>query len=136
MREFIRHPFGFPIAHQFVNAADSGARIEVTNLSEGGLCFLSPTYIAQGQTIEIEIPIGEEPFKSKCLVTWCAISGDGFDVGVKFDDSSTEFALRLVEQACYINEYRKEVEEKENRKLTPDEAAKEWVEKYADSFPD
>jgi len=135
MREFIRHPLGQPIEHQFVKSDDPRQKDYVRNVSKGGLCFHSRTYIAPDQLIQIDIPIGDKPFSSMCLVSWCKITGDGFDVGVKFEDKDTEFAVRLVEQACHIEEYRSEVISKEGRHLSEEEAAKEWIDKYASAFP-
>lgn len=44
--------------------------------------------------------------------------------------------MRLIEQACYIEEYRKEVFSQQGRQLSEEEAAKEWIDKYAGIFPD
>jgi hypothetical protein len=104
-------------------------------VSEGGLCFRSDNRITPGQHIEITIQNGQSPFEATCLVVWCRQEGDGFEVGVKFGDKNTEFAMRLVEQACYIEEYRKEVFSQQGRQLTEEEAAKEWIDKYASAFP-
>ncbi len=41
----------------------------------------------------------------------------------------------MIEQVCYIEQYRKEVLKKEGRKLSGEEAAMEWVEKYAKDSP-
>jgi hypothetical protein len=135
MREYIRHPFGHPIEHRFVDSDEPQEKNYARNVSEGGLCFHSKTYIAPDQVIQIDIPIGETPFQFLCQVSWCNITGDGFEVGVKFENKDSEFTMRLVEQACYIEEYRKEVALKEGRELTEEEAATEWIDKYAQSFP-
>jgi hypothetical protein len=41
----------------------------------------------------------------------------------------------LVEQVCHIEQYKKEVFLKEGRLLSGDEAAAEWIEKFANQFP-
>jgi hypothetical protein len=41
----------------------------------------------------------------------------------------------MIEQICYIEEYKKDVLESEGRILTGREAAIEWIAKHADSFP-
>jgi hypothetical protein len=41
----------------------------------------------------------------------------------------------MVEQVCHIKQYSKEILEKEGRKLSDEEAAVEWIEKYAKDFP-
>jgi hypothetical protein len=104
-------------------------------VSKGGLCFRSDSHVASGQFIQIKIPNGKLPFEATCMVAWCKKEGNGFEVGVKFEDKDTEFAMRLIEQACYIEEYRKDVLSQEGRQLTEDEAAKEWIDKFASAFP-
>ena len=135
MRGFIRHPFGYPIQHRCIDSEASRENY-LRNVSEGGLCFRSDSHIAPGQLIQIRIPNGESPFEASCLVAWCRQEGNGFDVGVKFEDKGTEFAMRLIEQACYIEEYRKQVLSQEGRQLTEEEAAKEWIAKFASAFPE
>ena len=41
----------------------------------------------------------------------------------------------MVEQACYIKQYQREILASEGRELSSDEAAMEWIGKYAASFP-
>ena len=41
----------------------------------------------------------------------------------------------MVEQVCYIESYKKVVYETEGRQLTTEEAAMEWIRKYASQFP-
>ena len=135
MRGFIRHPLGYPIQHHFINSKVPHKNY-LRNVSEGGLCFRSDTHIAPGQLIQIKIPNGQSPFEATCLVAWCSKDGSDFEVGVKFEDKDTEFAMRLVEQACYIEEYRKVAFSKQGRQLTEEEAAKEWIDKYAGAFPE
>ena len=42
----------------------------------------------------------------------------------------------MVEQICHIEQYRREVLKKEGRRLSSEEAASEWIVKYASDFPD
>jgi hypothetical protein len=41
----------------------------------------------------------------------------------------------MVEQICHIEHYKREVAEREGRELSGQQAAKEWIAKYAASFP-
>ena len=50
------------------------------------------------------------------------------------DQSTDSFSERMEAQCCQIRRYRREVIRKEGRQLSPDEAAPEWIERYADSF--
>jgi Tfp pilus assembly protein PilZ len=138
MRRYIRHPSGVPIKFSVANTHgedDSFRAFALRDVSEGGLCFCSQHPIAPGSTITIEIPIESPPFEAKGQVAWCRPEGNGYAVGVQFNDDFTRFSVRMVEQVCYIERYRAEVLDKEGRELTSDEAAQEWVERFAGEFP-
>ena len=74
-------------------------------------------------------------FTAQGIVVWCSKRNNLYVVGVKFMDSQTAFRVRMVEQICYIEGYRKKVFEAEGRQLSYEEAAIEWITKYAKSFP-
>jgi hypothetical protein len=48
--------------------------------------------------------------------------------------SQEAFRLRMLNQCRQIGEYRQAVLKKTGRLLTPDEAALEWIERYAATF--
>ena len=56
-------------------------------------------------------------------------------MGVSFVDPDDAFRTRMVEQICHIEHYKKEILEKEGRELTGEEAALEWIKRYAGRFP-
>jgi hypothetical protein len=41
----------------------------------------------------------------------------------------------MIEQICHIEHYRKEVKLAEGRELSSEEAADEWIKRYAGDFP-
>lgn len=138
MRRYIRHPSGVPIKFSVASnrgADDSFRAFALRDVSEGGLCFSSQYAIAPGSGITIEIPIETPPFQAKGVVAWCRPEGNAYAIGVQFNDYFTRFGVRMVEQVCHIERYRAEVQEREGRDLTSDEAAREWVERFAGEFP-
>ena len=60
---------------------------------------------------------------------------EGYEVGVMFMNSDSDFKVRMVEQVCHIEHYRKEVLETEGRMINGEEAALEWIKKHAKDFP-
>ena len=42
----------------------------------------------------------------------------------------------MVEQICHIEQYKQDVFEKDGRRLSGEQAALEWIEKYATDFPE
>ena len=133
MRRFIRHPVDIPINYQLLEQQQEKKKLK--NVSRGGLCFKTNESIPVGVAIHVEIPACQPKFESDGIVVWCSRSDDTYDIGVQFDDCSSEFNLRMVEQVCYIEHYKNYVWEKEGRRLTGEEAASEWIQKYAAIFP-
>ena len=77
----------------------------------------------------------QPPFEAKARVVWTREDEDGHCIGVQFLDADDAFRARRVEQVCSIENYRRQVEAREGRTLTRDEAAQEWITKYAGRFP-
>ena len=48
--------------------------------------------------------------------------------------SEEAFRLRMESQCCRIREYRLAILREDGRLLSPDEAALEWIERYAATF--
>lgn len=107
----------------------------LTNLSLGGLSFLSPDALPEGERVRFCIPILKQESYLIGTVVWCEESTQGFEIGLEFDRSKDMFRLRMIEQVCHIEHYRKEVARVEGRILSTQEAAAEWISKYAGDFP-
>lgn len=134
IRKFIRHPSDIPIkitAEHLEKKTDH----RLTNVSLGGLTFESDHYIDDGSIIRIEIPYVNPTFETESRVVWCKEKAPVYVVGVEFLEIDDAFKARLVEQICYIEQYRKELQEVEGRVLTSEEAAREWIGKFASDFP-
>ena len=50
-------------------------------------------------------------------------------------DTEDVFRARMVAQVCYIEDYRRSIARAEGRELSSEEAAGEWIAKYASKFP-
>ena len=135
MRQFIRHPSDVPIEIQ--SAPDAGyVRRSTKNVSFGGLAFSSDAALEPETIIALRIPYLRPAFEvTAARVAWCQNEGDQYAVGVQFLDSEEAFRVRMVEQVCHIESYRKDVAQREGRQLTAEEAAIEWISRYASSFP-
>jgi len=135
MRQFIRHPAEIPIEVRREDHPAQGTP-RTRNVSLGGLAFRSAGRLESGTVVEVEIPFVLPGFKTAARVVWCHPSGDAFELGVEFLDVEDAFRARMVEQVCHIEEYRRAVERDEGRTLTTEEAASEWIARYAAQFPD
>lgn len=139
MRSYIRHPVDVPISCQ-PSPSDSGEfstarQSHLKDVSTGGLSFFSADALQVGRKVCIHIDVVKPPFDAEARVTWCHPEANGYLVGLVFVEPDVEYQARMVEQLCHIEHYRKTVARLEGRKLTPQEAAMEWIEKYASDFP-
>lgn len=107
----------------------------ITNVSLGGLAFVSPSPLEVLQRVRISIPVLQQENHLVGNVVWCEQAGSSYEIGIEFEHSRDVFRLRMIEQICHIEHYRKEVEQQEGRKLSSQDAAKEWISKYAGDFP-
>ncbi len=134
MRQFIRHPVSIPIEIDKSSRLKNGA-LHALNIGYGGLAFRCQHTIKLGTVIKIKISCIQPAFEADAKVMWCCKQEDGAEIGVEFLNSDDAFMARMVEQICYIETYKNEVNLKENRTLTTEEAAVEWINKYAANFP-
>jgi hypothetical protein len=130
-RQYIRHPATIPLQFELGSVTHSCATKDVT---EGGLCFICAQPIHVDQTISITIDHCDPDFEAKGVVRWCARHGHKYLVGVAFEDQAVKYAVRMVEQVLHIEHYRQE-RLNQGVELTSQEAAVEWISKYAADFP-
>lgn len=132
LRRFIRHPSSIPIQ---VKLGEQHQQRSLKDVSKGGLCFCSAEPISVGSLVEVNILACKPGFTAKGIVSWCKPEGNQYLIGVNFQSKVITYALRMVEQICYIEDYRKRITANTGRQLTSDEAALEWIQKYAADFP-
>lgn len=133
MREFIRHPSDIPIE---IQCGGGYVQHSTKNVSYGGLAFLSDAALDVDTFIGLRMPHLRPAFEVQAArVAWCHREESGFAVGVQFLDPAEAFQVRMVEQVCHIESYRRDVEQREGRQLTAEEAAIEWISRHAPSFP-
>ena len=132
MRKYIRHPSDIPIEIDGVDMQDVESLHDV---SFGGLSFISKNRIKPDSKISITIKFVSPSFVSLTIVKWCRKHGDHYDVGVSFCDPEDAYRARMIEQICHIEHYKREMLIKEGRRLTGEQAALEWIQRYAAKFP-
>ncbi len=131
-RQFIRHPTNIPIEFS-IN--DEEKHIQAKDIGDSGLCFSCNHSINIGKHIHITIPICEPEFDAEGVVRWCKQDGAIFLIGVAFQQKSMKFAVRMVEQVCHIEHYRSQMKIDKGIELSSEQAAMQWISKYAHEFP-
>ena len=135
MRLFIRHPVSIPIEVADVGRHADDHDLEAYSLGQGGLAFRCECGLATGTRVRLRIPWVEPAFESEARVVWCHEHASGAELGVEFLNTDDAFRARMVAQVCHIEDYRRGMREAEGRELSAEEAAHEWLAKYAARFP-
>lgn len=133
MREHQRHLSQMPVQFS-LEFRNKGKRERLVNISSGGLAFSTHIEVKPGTSIHIQIPLGDYFFDADGSVVWCHKTDERYEVGVCFKDPQSEQRTRMIEQLCHIERYRWKVQDEEGRRLTSEEAAAEWISRYADVF--
>ena len=137
MRQFIRHPLNIPIE---IDSANSPSKLDAYSLGIGGLAFHGSRPMNPGSIVHIKIPYIQPEFETDARVVWCHTqdspdAAPGAELGVEFLNTDDAYRTRMVEQLCHIEQYRLEVLHNEGRKLSAEQAALEWISKFAADFP-
>jgi hypothetical protein len=142
-REYIRHPSDIPLQYTLIDKLAHHTK-STHNVSLGGLSFSAHEDLKINSWLTITITVNKNEFQVEAQVRWCSANNNLspessvsalFDVGVQFSDSLDAFTIRMVEQICHIEHYKKAVLKEQGRELSNDEAAAEWIEKFAPKFP-
>ena len=138
MRKFIRHPSCIPID---IAIDESGVgeqatkHVKMINVSSGGLAFSLLHPVVVGASLTISMQEVWPDYSASGKVVWCKETAEGaYEAGVQFDRPDEQFKARMVAQFCQIEDYRREIREKEGRVLSSDDAAREWITHYAEQF--
>ena len=134
-RRYIRHPLEMPVTYRTLTERPRPVAATTRNVGYGGLCFRASERLDAGQRLELELTVGDERCRLAAQVVWCQAAGDRYDVGVRFPTEAEAFRARMAEQACHIEEYRRRVANEEQRPLSRDGAAHEWIARNAAGFP-
>ena len=139
MREFIRHPIDIPI--KIIESEGEDCESEdsldqsLHDISIGGLRCLSDKPLAAGTEITIIIDLVDPVLEIPGIVIWCQANDASYELGIEYQGEKDVYRLRMVEQICHIEHYRKEVQTREGRNISSEEAAREWIARYAGEFP-
>lgn len=135
-RQFIRHPIEIPL--EIIKLPDHLTLDNYSkNISTGGIAFKTNQYFVPDDLLQIKIDTLNPIFESYAKVSWCLSTNDPlvFDVGVEFLNEDSTFQARMIQQVCQITLYKNLIRNAKGINLTDEEAAKEWVQKFAADFP-
>ena len=132
---FIHHRQGFPLDYKRLL---SDPEKEQSADAEGntGLLFHSEEYLQPGTAIEATITLKNRPEKIRGKVVMVRECDDYYEIGLWLAHHADASRARIVEQACYIEEYIRDKKLREGPfVINRENAAEEWISKYAAEVP-
>ena len=131
---YIKHPADIPLDYS-IESTPSIVTAPAINTHRGGMVFQTDAALPVGVRINLRLMLNGAKLALHGAITHCILMPEGhWDVGVTFAEDNEHYAMRMIEQACHIEHYRKAVAQT-GRELSSDEAAKEWIHKFAACFP-
>ena len=130
LRESERLDASYIVAIRLASAKQSDSAASMTNLSRGGLCFVSTLNLRQGDRVDIDLPSSQPVATLKARVIWCRPQRDRFSVGAEFIDMSDVRRARIIEMHRAICTYQK----MNNASGDTQQAAAEWLSLHAEKF--
>jgi len=130
VRMFDRHEGDLPISVRLEESAVYKTEM-MNNISLGGMSFRSSKSYPDGAYLRIKAVTLENSPEVEGRVVWCKRNRNSYNVGVEFNEPQAKFGIRILEQLFHIENYRQKIKRKEKRDITREQAAMEWVRKYA-----
>jgi Tfp pilus assembly protein PilZ len=137
IRRHVRHITGIPIQITLDYASRNYQKSSddtITNVSHGGMSFIADDRFDIGQKIRVRFPILNKQTALSCKVIWCQKSNRGYEIGLEFEDSEEIQRMKMIDQISDIENYKRRIALQEGRKITSEQAAREWVKQYAGDF--
>ncbi len=130
--QYISHPRQIPICLESNTASPAESH---QPLSYGGLRCLWRDKISVGRFLRISLPEINPRFFASTQVIWRRMLGTEYELGLVFLDQSQAYEMRMLEQICHITCYQQWILQQEGRVLNRDQAALEWIHRFAGRFP-
>ncbi len=133
MREYMRHPSNIPVDVK-VTGKQELCNAQALDVSIAGLCCEVDAPVEPGCMVNFSVPSLSFDYTGEGRVVWCRPKKGRYQLGIEFCSGRDAYRARMVEQVCQIEAYRRRVEECEGRRLDGEEAAAEWISRFAAKF--
>lgn len=134
--KFLHHANCRPIDCRPLAAQGDAATVTAgCEVSGFGLSFTTDKRLTPGNLVELTILVLDEPQRFVTRVMECRKHAKSYVAKVSFATEEDAFRARMAEQLCHIDAYRQSVQESEGRQLKSEDAAEEWIRKFASRFP-
>ena len=131
--EFVSHPRDLPLDITLIEDQP------FPQITEDRAGFVGITYVTlrpfdNGRSVRITLEEIDPNFCVSGRIAWCTKETDGYHIAIEFPTKEECYCVRMIEQLSQIEHYRRQAKI-EGRRLNYNEAAAEWIQKFAASFP-
>jgi len=125
VRRFIRHPTDIRVESTLLGSGRTYVA-DAHDIGLGGLHLSLPVCPEPGSDIDIRVLYVEPPYQASGRVAWCNCIDDRYDVGIELTCWQDKDWLRVVEQICEIERYRRQIQKAQACQLSIAQAAERW----------
>ena len=108
--------------------------ISVARVGFVGITYVTLLPCDRGRSVRITLEEIDPNFCVSGRIAWCKKHSDGYHIAIEFPTEEECYCVRMIEQLSQIEHYRRQAKH-EGRRLNYNEAAGEWIQKFAASFP-
>jgi len=131
--EFVAHPKDLPLDITLIEDQSFPKTNEERSGFVGITSFIQSP-LDSGQSVQITLAEIDPNFCVAGRVVSCHEESEGYCVAIEFPLEEECYCVRMIEQLSQIEHYRRQ-EKNQGRRLNYNEAAAEWIQKFAASFP-
>lgn len=131
--EFVAHPKDIPLQIKEVDDR-MFPKTEADRVGFVGITFQTARPYETDQSVQITLAEIDPNFCVIGRIVWCDPEAGGFRIAIEFPEKDDCYCVRMIEQLSHIENYRRQAKH-QGRRLNYNEAAAEWIQQFAASFP-
>jgi len=131
--EFVAHPKDLPLEITLIEDQPFPVSTE-EKLGFVGITCLASQHYECGRSVRVTLEEIDPNFCVTGRIVWCDREVGEYRVAIEFPIKDECYCVRMVEQLSQIEHYRRQAKT-QGRRLNYNEAAAEWIQKFAASFP-
>ncbi|MFD1381839.1 hypothetical protein ACFQ45_00555 [Rhodanobacter aciditrophus] len=131
--EFVAHPKDLPLNIEVIED-QSFPTVGTDRHGFVGITYLASSAFQTGASVRITLEEIDPHFCVVGRIAWCDNERDEYRIAIEFPNKEDCYCVRMVEQLSQIEHYRRQAKF-QGRRLNYNEAAAEWIQQFAASFP-
>ncbi|TPE50870.1 PilZ domain-containing protein [Maribrevibacterium harenarium] len=131
--EFVAHPKDLPLELTLIEKQVFPTPQAPREGFVGITCLAAEAYLP-GDCVRVALAEIDPNFCVTGRIVWCDKEQEEYRIAIEFPIQDECYCVRMIEQLSQIEHYRRQAKH-QGRRLNYNEAAAEWIQKFAASFP-